>query len=76
MSATTTMEAVSYPNPCKQPSVLAKSLEGSTTVYPYNDAAYEPLELGAFIFVEANMNLQRAVHEFNLSLYLSRFEVI
>ncbi|KAI9512321.1 FAD/NAD(P)-binding domain-containing protein [Russula earlei] len=44
----------------------------STTVYPYNDTAYEPLELGAFIFVEANKNLQRAVNEFNLSL--SRFD--
>ncbi|KAH9964500.1 hypothetical protein BC827DRAFT_1265775 [Russula dissimulans] len=38
-------------------------------LYPYNDAAYEPLELGALIFVEANRNMQRAAHEFNLSLY-------
>ncbi|KAH8992059.1 FAD/NAD-P-binding domain-containing protein [Lactarius akahatsu] len=41
----------------------------STTVYPYNDKAYEPVELGASIFVAVNKNLQRATREFNLSLY-------
>ncbi|KAH9982199.1 Prenylcysteine lyase-domain-containing protein [Lactifluus volemus] len=41
----------------------------STTVYPYNDTAYEPVELGASIFVQVNKNMQRAVHEFNLSTY-------
>ncbi|KAI0005435.1 FAD/NAD-P-binding domain-containing protein [Russula compacta] len=41
----------------------------STTVYPYNNTAYEPVELGASIFVKANKNLRRAVDEFNLSLY-------
>jgi hypothetical protein len=46
-----------------------KSLKGSTTVYPYNDTAYEPVELGASIFVQVNKNMQRAVHEFNLSTY-------
>ncbi|KAH9075769.1 FAD/NAD-P-binding domain-containing protein [Lactarius deliciosus] len=41
----------------------------STTVYPYNDTAYEPVELGASIFVDVNQNLQRATREFNFSLY-------
>ncbi|KAI0252652.1 FAD/NAD(P)-binding domain-containing protein [Lactifluus subvellereus] len=41
----------------------------STTVYPYNDTTYEPVELGASIFVDVNKNMQRAVGEFNLSLY-------
>jgi len=41
----------------------------STTVYPYNNSAYEPVELGASIFVEVNKNLQRAVKEFNLRTY-------
>ncbi|KAI9445486.1 FAD/NAD-P-binding domain-containing protein [Lactarius indigo] len=41
----------------------------STTVYPYNDTAYEPVELGASIFVDVNKNLQRATREFDLSLY-------
>ncbi|KAI9428756.1 FAD/NAD(P)-binding domain-containing protein, partial [Russula earlei] len=41
----------------------------STTAHPYNDTAYEPVELGASIFVGVNKNLQRAVKEFNFSLY-------
>ncbi|KAF9229709.1 FAD/NAD(P)-binding domain-containing protein [Gyrodon lividus] len=40
----------------------------STTVYPYNDSTYAPIELGASIFVDANKNLMRASKEFNLSL--------
>jgi prenylcysteine oxidase/farnesylcysteine lyase len=48
---------------------VAKSLEGSTTVYPYNNnTAYEPIELGASIFVEVNKNLWRAANEFDLPL--------
>lgn len=37
-------------------------------VYPHNSDSYEPVELGASIFVEANKHLFRAVQEFNLSL--------
>jgi len=48
---------------------LAYFFEGSMTVYPYNSTAYEPVELGASIFVEVNKNLWRAASEFNLSLY-------
>lgn len=40
---------------------------GSTTVYPYDDPTYAPIELGASIFVNANKNLMRASKEFNLS---------
>ncbi|KAH0838635.1 FAD/NAD(P)-binding domain-containing protein [Lanmaoa asiatica] len=40
----------------------------STTVHPYGDPAYAPIELGASIFVDANKNLMRASKEFNLSL--------
>ena len=43
-------------------------LLGSTTVYPYGDPTYAPIELGASIFVHANKNLMRASKEFNLSL--------
>jgi prenylcysteine oxidase/farnesylcysteine lyase len=38
-------------------------------VHPYNNSAFEPVELGASIFVGANKNLWRAVSEFNLSFY-------
>ncbi|KAI0307538.1 FAD/NAD-P-binding domain-containing protein [Multifurca ochricompacta] len=41
----------------------------STTVHPYNNTAYEPVELGASIFVDINKNLRRATNEFNLSLH-------
>ncbi|KAN0138475.1 Prenylcysteine lyase domain containing protein [Lactarius tabidus] len=41
----------------------------STTVYPYNNTAYEPVELGASIFVDVNKNLQRATREFDLPRY-------
>jgi prenylcysteine oxidase/farnesylcysteine lyase len=47
---------------------LAKFREGSTTVHPYNDTAYVPVELGASVFANANNNLWRAVNEFNFSL--------
>jgi len=47
---------------------LAEFLEGSTTVHPYNNTAYEPVELGAAIFTDANKNLWRAANEFNFSL--------
>ena len=39
---------------------------GSTVVYPYNNTAYEPVELGASIFVEINKNMWRATEEFGL----------
>jgi len=45
------------------------NLAGSTTVYPYNDRSYEPVELGASIFVEINKNMWRASEEFNLSRF-------
>lgn len=50
-------------------STFAEFSEGSITVHPYNDTAYESVELGASIFVNVNKNLQRAAREFNLSLY-------
>lgn len=68
MSATTTSVAVSYFILANALPFYAKFLEGSTTVYPYNDTTYEPVELGASIFVEVNKNMQRAASEFNLSL--------
>lgn len=43
--------------------------QGSTTVYPYNNTAYEPVELGASIFVRVNKNMWRATKEFNFSRY-------
>ena len=68
MSATTTSVAVSYFILANALPFYAKFPEGSTTVYPYNDTTYEPVELGASIFVEVNKNMQRAASEFNLSL--------
>ena len=44
------------------------SIIGSTVVYPYDNADYAPVELGASIFVTPNKNLMRAVKEFNLTL--------
>lgn len=66
MSAMTTSEAVSHLIHVT-PSFGLEVLEGSITVYPYNDTAYEPVELGASIFVRVNKNLWRAANEFNLS---------
>ena len=43
--------------------------QGSTIVHPYNNTAYEPVELGASIFVGVNKNMWRATEEFNLSRY-------
>ncbi|KAF9066052.1 Prenylcysteine lyase-domain-containing protein [Rhodocollybia butyracea] len=40
----------------------------SLTVYPHHNNSYEPVELGASIFIKANKNLWRAVQEFNLTL--------
>jgi prenylcysteine oxidase/farnesylcysteine lyase len=39
----------------------------SRTVYPYDNDTYNPVELGASIFVKANKNLWRAAQEFNLT---------
>ena len=50
------------------PSACANFFEGSTTVHPYNNTAYSPVELGASIFVKVNKNLRRAANEFNLSV--------
>ncbi|KAL7412229.1 Prenylcysteine lyase-domain-containing protein [Mrakia frigida] len=36
----------------------------STTVHPYGDLTLPPIELGASVFVDANLNLMRAVSEF------------
>ncbi|KZT70702.1 FAD/NAD(P)-binding domain-containing protein [Daedalea quercina L-15889] len=38
----------------------------STVGYPYNNTEYEPVELGASIFVENNRNMWRATDEFGL----------
>lgn len=46
---------------------MLRVLVGSTVVFPYNSKAYQPIELGASIFVEANKNLVRATKEFNLT---------
>lgn len=43
---------------------------GSTTVVPYSDSRLENLELGAYIFVGANQNMQRASCEFGLETAL------
>ncbi|KAG9118504.1 hypothetical protein FRC07_006951, partial [Ceratobasidium sp. 392] len=40
----------------------------TTTVYPYNDTSYAPIELGASIFTPANRNMMRAVSELGLEL--------
>ncbi|KAI0318721.1 FAD/NAD-P-binding domain-containing protein [Amylostereum chailletii] len=39
----------------------------STTVYPYGNASFAPIELGASIFVPGNKNMWRASEEFNLT---------
>src|SRR5882762_6412770 len=69
MSAMTTLEAVSRVIHQCNPSFGLNVPQGSTTVHPYNDTAYEPVELGASIFVGVNKNMFRATKEFNLSLY-------
>jgi hypothetical protein len=69
MSAVTTSADVSYFVHTTTPDCCTQFPKGSTTVYPYNDTAYNPVELGASIFVAVNKNLQRAVHEFNFSTY-------
>ena len=69
MSVLITLEAVSRViYPCI-PSFGLNALQGSTTVHPYNNTAYEPVELGASIFVHVNKNMWRAIKEFNLSHY-------
>ncbi|KIJ35920.1 hypothetical protein M422DRAFT_232724 [Sphaerobolus stellatus SS14] len=40
----------------------------STVVFPHNSKAFQPVELGASIFVTANKNLIRAAQEFGLTL--------
>jgi hypothetical protein len=65
----TTLEAVSHViYPCNLGFALNVP-QGSTTVHPYNNTAYEPVELGASIFVRINKNIWRATEEFNLSRY-------
>jgi hypothetical protein len=73
MSAATMLEAVSYTVHVIPSGFVAKSPEGSTTVHPYNNTAYEPIELGASIFIDINKNLWRAANEFNLSLTVPEF---
>jgi prenylcysteine oxidase / farnesylcysteine lyase len=70
----TTSEVVSHLIHHVTPSFGLEVLEGSIAVFPYNDTAYEPVELGASIFVQINKNLWRAVNEFNLSFYGSEDE--
>ncbi|CAE6403624.1 unnamed protein product [Rhizoctonia solani] len=40
----------------------------STTVYPYNNGTYAPVELGASIFTSGNRNMVRAASEFGYEL--------
>lgn len=40
----------------------------TTTIYPHDDDRARPQELGASIFVDSNVNLMKAVREFNLTL--------
>ncbi|KAG8713194.1 hypothetical protein FRC09_018986 [Ceratobasidium sp. 395] len=40
----------------------------TTTVYPYNDTSYAPVELGASIFTPQNRNMMRAASELGLEL--------
>lgn len=35
-------------------------------IYPYNDMNYNPVEIGASIYVPANLHLVRAIRQFNL----------
>lgn len=69
MTVTTILEDVSNLIICTLFCVLisCRNLEGSTTVYPYNNKSLPELELGASIFVPANKNLWRATEEFNLT---------
>lgn len=50
------------------PAVCDPTFIGSLTVYPHGNDTFEPVELGASIFVKANKNLWRAAQEFNLTL--------
>lgn len=36
-------------------------------MYPYEDITLDPIELGGFVFVDANFNLMRAADEFGLA---------
>ena len=36
-------------------------------IRPYNDLKYDPVEIGASIYVSANLHLIRAIEQFNLS---------
>ena len=38
----------------------------TAVVHPYDDATYEPVELGASIFADVNFNMRRAVKQFGL----------
>ncbi|KAF8603876.1 FAD/NAD(P)-binding domain-containing protein [Ceratobasidium sp. AG-I] len=40
----------------------------STTVYPYDDTSYAPIELGASIFTSSNKNMMRAASTLGLDL--------
>ena len=35
-------------------------------IYPYNDLNYNPVEIGASIYVPTNLHLVRAIQQFNL----------
>ena len=37
-------------------------------IYPYGNNSFEPVELGASIFVKVNRNMYRATQEFDLGL--------
>lgn len=40
----------------------------TTVIYPYNDSKYDPVEIGASIFIPENFHLTHAVEQFKLSL--------
>jgi prenylcysteine oxidase/farnesylcysteine lyase len=46
----------------------SNAFTGSTTVYPYDNTSFPPVELGGSIFVDANKNLVRAAQEFGLEV--------
>ncbi len=39
----------------------------TTVIHPYNNSEYDPVEIGASIYVSANLHLVHAIEQFNLS---------
>ncbi len=38
----------------------------ATIIHPYHDSKYDPVEIGASIYISANLHLVRAIKQFNL----------